>query len=587
MKLKLFGLLALLFIIFVWFIGFNTLQESIGGFSTMSLDKVDLFSNGEFFSGEQWVMTFSGRGLGQKALIRETPSTITSKYQGVDVPQHDLIMDMEYDQKCVYPIRKDSAKTPIYEYKLIDKTCLPPLFDAQDAKEMCDEINQEYFASWSKGLSTCYAICQNSLAKDIGYFDDANVDSTITITATPTNNVDAVETATFSTLSDSPKTKIGDKIGVVFQGNLDTGMACGALRPTATPIFDGYNWVAVDSTSYNNYKDFHNTWKFSVLATTGKSPSPNSVNQLIQQINQYSRHAFSRKDVGTIMNSVSQTGATLEKTLTQPVQYPTLTAYIKADWIGIYTPVAEFEVSSANSECFETGTQGYVTATLKNTGQSDGSFDAWVECPTVTSQRIEGSLKPGQSKKISLLLNAPTLTEDKLKEECVLKVENADFQVITTKFNSCVERPERLCKPNVKTCTSRGVEQCASDGWSWTLIEQCPTTCKFTSDGTPYCGDVPPPSGLWNKLLAWLKSTFGFKFPKIALLGLLIGIVGFVFLTTIFQNTQYWKKSKPSMILGALIIAVLVAVIFYFIWWMALIALGIFILVKMFLRFMK
>ncbi|MEK7187826.1 MAG: hypothetical protein AAB691_03205, partial [Patescibacteria group bacterium] len=79
---------------------------------------------------------------------------------------------------------------------------------------------------------------------------------------------------------------------------------------------------------------------------------------------------------GSIVNSASLTEGRVEITTQTPLRFPISTLYIKADSVGIYTPVPDIQfVSSPSSQCFATGSgNGIITVEIEYVGDERGGF---------------------------------------------------------------------------------------------------------------------------------------------------------------------------------------------------------------------
>ena len=446
-------------------------QESFVGFSLLSLGQVNLVSSSQYLSGQQWVLTFNGNGLGQYAQGYIDNANIKS---GTSTAKQDFKLNMEYDQFCKYSLQQSTAKK-VYlvgqKQKWIAITC-----EQSKAIELC---GADSFYGREDIFSQCTCYPRNYVTRTMGYAEYQGVKSNIKVTM----DVQGKETSVGQFSSEGQGYgPVGSNAYVVFQGGLDSGRACPILElPTEimpTYVNSQNQWQLKDR---NLYTDWVNN---AIDLQLGSQFDESVIDAKVIIHNQKANNFLvSSKTFGTINSPSALSGAWIDKSVSSPVSYPVITAYIKATYLEIYTPVPIITIVSKSSECFETGFTGYVKLDIKNTGES-GGYQAWVECPTVTGIREEGSISSGQTKTLNIELSGST-SQTQMTETCKLKVSSIGGVVEST-VNVCVKSPDPACTiPGETRCQNNKVITCTNGDWVTT--KDCGTGKCIIKDGKAIC----------------------------------------------------------------------------------------------------
>ena len=335
----------------------------------------------------------------------------------------------------------------------------------------------------------CYAIGYNELS-EVGNLDTPDVGSEFTINI----NVIGGESAskTINTLSGSTSGQVGDLAYAVWQGNLVSGQSCPDKDPFKAAYVNGA-WRTIDESSYSQYKLFVS--EQSIIGRCGTSPSRSCLDGWFSDATNVVNQAKLSKSLGSVKNSASLNNAFVSVVTDTPLQFPLTSLYIKADSIGIFTPVPDIRINSATSPCFKTGSgNGIITAQITNIGQERGAFTAFAQCssPFASTGNVQGTLESGASRTINLALSASA--SQKELSTCVVVVESVG-ETESRIVNVCVD-PQITCTvPNPQTfCAIDGnnevVKQCSVDGATSRILETCKSTevcddgeCILDSDG--------------------------------------------------------------------------------------------------------
>ena len=538
------------------------------GSSTLSLSNVDLKSSSSFFSGKAWLLTFTSGGLGQSYFGTFSPSTIQSYTSGSDTTTKTFTLDVDYQPTtCNYNIVSTGSNKPIYDIYEIKWTYIPFI-------DSCDvgEANSRGMSNtlWvGKGFISfkCFAIGYNSQSP-IGSIENPNSGVIYTISLSVEGGPSA--TKTIDTLSGSTGGYVGDFAYAQWLGNLDTGKSCTSQAPYKTAYVNGI-WRIIDSQNYQNYLSKVNE-DLRVLCGSGgllDSVSDTCVDNWVSGLVSKVTLSKSSKTFGTLINQGSLNGASIKIITDTPYQNPVTSMYIKADTIGIYTPVPNIVINSVSSNCFKTGEQGLISGDIKNIGDEGGTFNAYATCdsPFQSTSNVQGSLNPGGSRIVNLPLLASV--SQKTTGTCIFYVET----VGGTKQKSvgvCAD-PQITCTPNQKFCSVSGnsdvIKQCSNDGATSSIIEICQTG--------DYCENAQCKSGdgggggksIIDKIKDFFKSLgsgIGNLFTLIKYIIIFVFVIMTLFTTRDFLTKfKDLRKSNIARWIISIIIAYLVGYFLY------------------------
>ena len=433
------------------------------GSTALSMDKVELKSSYSRLDGEVWALTFVAEGLGQSYYGSFDADDISDDD---DIAKNDFEIFTEYDaQTCNYDINK-VPYTPIYnDLKIVTWTCFGNPSSSKSLEKWEDEEGSGYLIMdgyGRSGIITCIAIGGNTKAS-IGVLESPDIEAEWTTTI----DVDGEgkDSITLNNLG-STKGELGDYAYVSWLGNLDTGVSCPDKDEYITYYSNG-KWKIGSNYYYREYKDAYNT-----LLTTSASDTK-VIEALVEDIND----ASSKIDInfGEIKNINSLNTAVVKLELDSALQFPMTTLYIEADTLGIYTPVSEIEINSVDSDCFDSGDDGYITVELENVGDENWNGDVYAKCDgnfdTTSSKSL--SIKPGKSRTVKLDLSGSTQTS-KEKDNCVVYAEGI-VETTSKKVSVCVEGLE-YCKAGQKTCEDGDVYKCNLAGTASSIYDKCSDT---------------------------------------------------------------------------------------------------------------
>jgi len=467
---------------------------SLSGASTLSIDKVNLKSNNPYFSGESWLITFSGNPLGQSFYGSWDPSDIEDYTDGSLTTKEDFTIKIDYDDtKCAYPI-KGTSLDDIKDIQLTEWTYIPWVNPCDETEARARQNNVVLYGKYGNSL-TCFAIGYGTKAvvKDINN-PDISADYRITIDAG-----DDHAYADFSTLDGKTSGPIGDFAYAVWNGNLDTGKACPSQARYLGAYVNG-NWRIIDE---DNYEDYDNAYD-DMIRFTNQDAYADTVRRTVQTVQSLANTAKASTYFGEIRNAGSTTNAVVEVVTESPLQFPVTSVYIKASALGIYTPVPEFKIKSATSPCFKTGTEGTISLLLENVGET-GGYTAYATCSGVFTgtRNAQGSINAGASKTVYIPLSATASKKE--TSACTVYVESTG-KTVSKSVSVCVD-PQITCEvayPN-KFCSNDATKvlQCSQDGATFNTLETCESGYVCDS-GKCILDDGNGGGGFFN----WFKNLF-------------------------------------------------------------------------------
>lgn len=555
----------------------NIFPLSISGTSTLSLQQAQLQSSNPFLDGKVWLLTFRAGGLGQSYFGSFSPSAVQSATSDSSTTTKTFTIEVEYkDQQCSYPITSTSSNKPLYEMQRGTWSCLT--FPSQQrAQEKTGISNVLWFGKYPSSV-TCFGIGYNQKSP-VGNINSPDIESEFEITVNAGGNIDR---RTINTLSGSTQGSIGDASYAVWQGNLVSGKSCPDKDPFV-PIYVNGIWRMGDSNSYSDYRSL-----ISIGPPSDRSSQDIWFNGVINSVAQTKL----RKSFGLIQSSTSLSSAIIKVIITDPVQFPVTTLYIKASEIGIFTPTCDIRLSNSDSQCFETGEQGSLSVNLRNAGNELCSVNLFAQCqsPFTSTRNIQVSLQPGESTTKLIPLSAFATKE--IRSSCTIFAESTGGTK-SISVNTCV-KPQITCNANQRFCSTSGasevIKQCSANGATSSIVETC--SSGFSCQDTECVKDTTGGGGgffsrFFGAIGDFFKGIFSgvFDFIRIVKLAttLIVFVFGFLFSRDFFNLFRQIKSKKGiSSFLGIVVGATLAFTTFKF-FVVGLVALGIVILARFFL----
>ena len=152
--------------------------------------------------------------------------------------------------------------------------------------------------------------------------------------------------------------------------------------------------------------------------------------------------------------------------LEMPQDYliPTFRYLIKADWLGIYIPTGEPEIVSVIPTDIDYSGYGSVTFQVRNVGEEQGTFDAWVECP---GDWVGGSttlyVDPGEVETGYITIQGTC--EEEEQRTCTLYVKDraSGVRVSEDFLLGCTPQVTPCPYPGYRECIGNVIRTCTED----------------------------------------------------------------------------------------------------------------------------
>ena len=579
-KNKLILSFSLLFFILIAVAGFFVVktQQSGFGFSTMSINQVDLKSTFEPLNGKAWMVTFRQGGLPQKLIGKLTPSDVSDEYDGKETTRDEFGMELNYEnQECQYEINLNNYGTPIYsDFKLVEWTGINQASCDSNGQSKCG--SSEYLWGYYELPLRCNAICAVKRTGAIGNFGSPEVNQKFTITTYKNGVKDASKS--FETLKEGDiKGTVGSNTYIMWNGNLGSGKSCKDKDPYM-PIYKDGKWQTVSESNYDSYKNYY--------VNRLNIGNDNEADNYCEIMNQKSRSALQTTSFGDVANPSKMSDALLIREVQSPIDYITLTAYIKADWIGVLTPIGKPKLSSPDSNCFGASSDGKVKVVVKNIGEEEDIFDLYGVCqsPFTIDDRQEVSLRAGESRTITLSISADSKKEIK-GSYCTIYAKGTQFSD-SIKADVCVQ-PHTVCDAGDKACVDGDVRVCDATGTGYNLVKECDNDCTYDAEGNPYCKEDTPPTtticAWWDlkcHMKSWFKGIMGFFTPLIIVLSVFIAIISGMVTYKELTNRKV-ANDKTNRIAG-LIFGMGFGFLFYYYIVVVLAIIAVYVLIKIILK---
>jgi len=527
-------------LIIIGILGFLLPQSpfSITGVSTLSLDSVDLQSSYAPLNGQAWVYTFRQGGLGQVLQGRVDPAQAGQEFSGAEQPQNDFEMTVYFDdQKHIYDINQVYSYDPIYEAYITEPEFSISTNSCRDEHPSCGGAEEiTYFRDALSGINSCYTICGTKLSGAIGELQNPAVQQVFEVIVKAKGETYAKG---FDTLGKS-NGLVGDNVYIEWQGNLESGLPVTSQIPYKAAYVGG-NWRMIDSAALTQYQG-----AFDNLVPAGDYRLSEK-NVLVEQLNNKMTSAIQSRTFANSFRQQNSVGDAQVVVIPQsPTQFTTITAYIKASWLGIYTPVGKPQIVSADSACFAASSDGIITTAVKNIGSETEIVNVYATCDNGFSSIIPVSisLSPAQTKQV--LLSLSSSTDQRKTGECIIHADGIAEQD-TQSVSVCVD-PQNTCQPNTITCLNDDVVKCNVYGSDWETIQDCTAGCGFTNEGQAYCKESTPPESIPPSI------------PPKSYVPLIIAIIAALLLGV--GGVKLGKKSPYYYVLIVLsIIALIIAII--------------------------
>src|SRR3990172_1416564 len=433
-----------------------------GGYVVLSVSKVDYTANDPTITGPTWLITLVQKeraqyisGIISKDQLKDTEANVQAKN---DI---SIKMDMR-DMSVKYDISKQNDFIYRLEiYKTNQWTDCPQGYDSWASRGIWDKYCLKKTATAAYGLIR---------SPTVGFRTDVSVTSG-----------GKTETAVLSNL-DTTSINIGKAGQISWVGNLVTGELppiAADQKISAAYVYSRNGWITIDDQAWLSYKTYRDS---TMAALVGNQDA--SIEKAVERYNRLADAAIQWKSLtssgGTVANTQgTQDSGQVTLQLARQIQFPVMVLRLRADWVETITinvPVGQPQILKATSQDFQTGSNGFITVTVKNIGSGDGSFAVSTQCGSPMS--VTGTtlnlpvLKPNEQTDVYVPLSGNAVS--KTSSTCTVKAydrNNPGNQDSTTV--QVTVTPIILCKAGEKRINGNTIEQCSAEGSGWQVIEVC------------------------------------------------------------------------------------------------------------------
>lgn len=445
------------------------------GGAVLSLSQVDFISNDPQVGGQAWLLTMVQNGQGQYAVGNFDNAEITDEDKSAE---YDLTVRMDVnEQKCEYPIVYQGNQIKHASY--FDRQCYGPLCTL--CSKSCDGDTVK-----EPGFTPCYCVYKTNTAS-YGSIGTPTTSFRSTLKATSHGETVQGEISNMGTTS----VWLGDKVYASWVGSLVSGDQCPIASDYRRAAAYTGSWKIIDDTRYQSYRayDISGFTTCKDLARSGSKKVTDCVNEYnIYEANALAGASFTSTGGSSATTSGTANDGKVSINLNRLIQYPMITMRIKAAWIGIVIPVGKPSIVSVTSSPFQTGSTGFVVATIKNVGDGQGSFEASVQCTSGFSQQGTTqyiTLNAGQQGTVNIPITATCQSD--IGGSCSLVVTDRNNpNQIDTKSVGVNCKAIILCDPGLTRCNGNYAETCRASGSGWDVTQRCNYKCEMR-DGVATC----------------------------------------------------------------------------------------------------
>lgn len=572
-------------------IGLPFFSVTSTGFSTLALSNIGTTSNDPNLAGQVWFLTVSQNGAGQSAYASQG-TTIKNDQTGATSNPITISIDLTQNY-ATYPIFNQGVPIQHISYTTVS-------YKPFTANKGCPSSYSNYISYGAVPyVSTVY--CYNFVTD--GYYGtigpaDQHFTSTI--------NVQGSGGSDSCTISNTGANSCYSRSGNVY-ASWEGSLISGASPPSPTDqgidaIYDTSTngWKTSSSVNYNQYKNAIDNFQTCLnsipvgFTTTNADSCFISVNSPEQGV--MAGFPFTTSGGVSATTSGSQSSGQIMINLPQQFSFPLITLKIKAALVGINIPVGQPKILSALTQTFQTGTQGNVAVTVENVGSASGSFNVGITCSGTqfsqqgVSQTISG-LAPKAQQTINLPVTANVLSGT-AKGSCTVTATDMNNPSNKATYSVTLSASALFICTNGKIETNGNlIQQCQNN--AWVTIKTCPAneTATLTSSGQGQCVPIKIAGGGEGLFAAIKNFVYTFIISKIknffTILKWIEIILGALF-ALLFSKEVVGRIAKtiPTAVQWIVsgIVAFLVGLLISQVWWIALLSLVAFIIIKIVMK---
>jgi hypothetical protein len=576
-------------------------SSACSGFLDLSISNIKYVSNDPDLNKPSYSLTFSQNCYGRQAVGEISKSSLPNATQGFKIT---TIMDK---QTLTYPI--SVAGDTIYQAAVEKYWC----WGWEDCKAKAyDIVKANGGVNWDYKcyLTVCYVMYKTVKGYPGSVPNVPVVDWNIKITTTLDNGKSDTITVTKATRSAK-----GNYIFAYWAGDLVAGIYGLPDTTNILPFYDSA-WKFIKKFDYKALENsFNDCWKNT--PADYYDDNIKCADDYNKKLNDYlsATTAITIPNVATaVISGNLQSGSAVLDVSSNPYNYPVMNLKVDANWIGIYIPVTKPNIISVDTTPKPITSVGKILTTVRNDGDTGSIAVAVENCDTPVT-----------------ILPSPTLTVSSgqtLTFEDVVYASATERKWVTCTAKAYdVNNPSQYSTTTVKfeiapipTCFQEGATRCTLDGMSvevcqngqWRFKESCPGGCKDGACIQVQCTkdtDCPPGQICVNNKCQlagggcawwdifchlrnwfagvgnWFSGLFSGFFGALYLFWLIISIIGAALAFGIAKPflEETGLSSKMASIVS-LIIAVSVFFLISQFWWLIILLVIGYIVIKSFMR---
>lgn len=376
--------------------------------------------------------------------------------------------------------------------------------------------------------------------------------STVTLTtsnATYSTPISSLSSTVASIVDPVSKKTIGR---VNWVGNLVSGEEAPKAsdqKITAAYSFSSNGWKTINDQQYINYYTFD---FFGCTGGVGTSIGTRDFEYCVNQWNTYEANALSGKSLVNSMGGAAQTSGSnllsgqVVLPLSKQIQFPVMTIKLDASIVGtvsIQESVGKPVITNVNTNEFQTGSTGFLSVEVYNSGTGAGSFEAYATCnapfsQSGTSQFLNVNSKQYGTTNIPITANVISETSG----SCTVTVRdrnnpaNTDSKTVTVKASPII-----LCTPSTSRCDGNLIEVCNPAGSGWATQQTCPYGCEVIGN-VPTCKGVTPAPTPDKSKINWT-----------IIIPILAGLIGFLIVGANDLKEKRWIGVAIAAVVGLVV----------------------------------
>lgn len=439
------------------------------GFDTISLSTVSFTSNDPDLDGEVFVLTVVQDGTRDFASGTYSPSEMNSYLSGDAQTSQELKIDLELEEKsCEYSITSENAA--IKRLSIVEEgKCV----FCNDERLSC-EANDGTFFGKSEVFERDYMCVKEVPIATIGRLERTGFVFKDKI------KVWAGEEYDEAYIGSQEATSVSLMDGLVrarWAGNLESGVDCPTATEEGVRAAYASSWRIINENKYQNYIIYTADWDDcfnDIIVPLGANYDIEDLQACVNEYNSYSNVAYEEDDFsgGVVSGTVSSGAVKVE--VDELLQRPVIIMKVKADTLGIVSPVGIPKIVDAASPKFHVGTKGNIYVDVKNVGSADAGFDVLVTCPAPFS--VLGVSQPvnvdsGETERVDFKVTTGTqgVANCDIVASDANKAENRDTSTVRVEADELT-----FCVDNEGRCTSSNVwEVCSAGVWEPTADDRC------------------------------------------------------------------------------------------------------------------